>query len=178
MRASHGWFFASLLAAGCSGAPEARLVPLPPQREMAAAPDLPYERDFVFMTEARASAMIVRDIAGPGVQRWTGQNPAMRFSLSEAGEWVAEVRFNATRQTLAETGPITLAFAVNGRPIGTMRVADDAVKTFSAPVRLSTREAELSFAIDKPWTSRLDGAKLGVLLHAMGFKRAASRKQP
>lgn len=178
MRASHGWFFVSLLAAGCASAPETRVVPLPPQRKLAGAPDLPYERDFVFMSEARASAMIVRDIAGPGAQRWTGQNPAMRFSLPEAGDWVAEVRFNAAKRTLAGTGPITLVFAVNGRPIGTMRVADDAVKTFSAPVRLDAKEAELSLAIDKPWTSPLDGAKLGVLLHAMGFKRPASRKQP
>lgn len=178
MRASHGWFFASLLAAGCSRAPEAELVPLPPQREFVAAPDLPYERGFVFMSEPRASGLILRDIAGPGLQRWTGPNPAMRFSLPEAGEWVAEARFNAAEKTLAETGPITLAFAVNGRPIGTMRVADHSVKTFSAPVKLDSKEAEFSFSIDKPWTSPVDGANLGVLLHAMGFKRPATRKQP
>lgn len=178
MRASHGWFFASLLLAGCTRTPEAKVVPLPPQRQLVDAPDLPYQRHFVFMSEHRASAMIVRDIAGPGVQRWTGPNPAMRFRLSEPGEWTAEVRFNAAKTTLNDTGPITLAFAVNGLPIGSLRVADEAVKTFSAPVRLDSTEAEFSFTVDKPWTSPLDGAKLGVLLHAMGFNRPAGRKQP
>lgn len=178
MRASHGWFFVSLLLAGCAGTPEAQLVPLPLQRQLVEAPDLPYQRHFVFMSENRASAMIVRDIAGPGVQRWTGPSPAMRFTLSEPGEWTAEVRFNAAKATLKDTGPITLNFAVNGRPIGSLRVADEGVRTFSAPVRIESTDVEFSFTVDRPWTSPIDGARLGVLLHAMGFKRGAGRVQP
>ncbi len=178
MRALHGWFFASLVFAGCSPAPKPWLVPLPPQRQLVDAPDLPYERSFVFMSERRASSMIVSDIAGSGLQRWTGPRPAMRFVLPEPGEWIAQVRFNAAMRTLADTGPITLSFAVNGRPVGTLRVADAAVKTFSTPVRLDTRQAVLSFAIDKPWIAPHDGARLGVLLHAMGFKHAAGGNLP
>ncbi len=172
MRASHAWCFVSLLLAGCAAEPGVpQLVPLPPQRQLVPAPDLPYEPYFVGMSEPRAKAFIVRDIGEPGLQSWTAANPAMQFTLSEPGEWIAEVRFNANEATLKDTGPITLTFSVNGRPVGSMRVADGSVKTFSTPVRLETTKAELSFTIDKPWVAPSDGAKLGVLLHAMGFKR-------
>jgi hypothetical protein len=95
----------------------------------------------------------------------------MRFSLSRPGPWLAEIRFNAAKATLADTGPITLTLFLDGRPIGSLRVADAAVKTYSVPVRLAQTSAELAFTVDKPWVSPDDGARLGVLLHAMGFKR-------
>lgn len=171
MQASRGWFFVSLLLAGCARREEARLVPLPEQRVLENAPDLPFEPAFVRMSEARSAAMIVREIVGEGHERWTGPNPAMRFKIPAPGEWRAEVRFRAAETTLKSTGPVTLAFAVNGRPIGSVRVGDPAVRTFSAIVLLDRPEAEFSFTVDKPWVSPEDGAKLGVLLQAMGFRK-------
>jgi len=178
MRASRAWFFASLLLAGCANEPAVpQLVPLPPQRELVQAPDLPYEPFFVLMSEPRARALIVRDIGPAGLQSWTAANPAMQFTLSEPGQWLAAVRFNATGATLRDTGPIALTFSVNGRPVGSMRVTDDSMRTFSMPVRLDTTRAELSFSVDKPWVAPADGAKLGVLLHGMGFKRLVRRER-
>jgi len=172
MRASPGWFSVSLLLlAACAGREEPRLVPLPPQRSLVAAPGLPHEPSFVEMAEGRSDRSVIRGIFGEGAERWTDPNPAMRFELPSPGAWTAAVRFRAAETTLKDTGPITLHFFVNGRATGQMRVATADVRTFSAPVMLDGTDAELSFTVDKPWVSPQDGVKLGVVLQAMGFKR-------
>lgn len=179
MRVSPVWFFASLIMAGCARQPASpALVPLPPQRQLVPAIDLPYERDFLFMSEARASARIVRDIAGEGIERWTGPHPAMRFPIAEPGPYLAEIRFRASQNTLKDTGPITLTLLLDGRPLASLRVSGDNAQTLSAPVSISQPSTELSFTIDKPWVSPADGARLGVLLKAMGFRRPPALGRP
>lgn len=172
MRASHGLFCVSLfLTSACARREQPRVVPLPPQRTLVAAPDLPFEPGFVEMGEGRTARMTMRDMVGEGAERWTGPNPAMRIRLPAPGSWVATVRFRAAEVTLRDTGPLTLRFLVNNRPAGQMRVSTTSVLTFSAPVVIDNPEAELSFTVDKPWVSPEDGAKLGVVVQAMGFKR-------
>ncbi len=172
MRASRGWFSVSLLLlSACARREKPRLVPLPHQLSLAAAPDLPHEPSFVEMAEGRSGRFIVRQIFGEGAERWTGPNPAMRFDLPSPGAWTAAVRFRAAEKSLKETGPITIRLFVNGRAVGQTRVASPEVRTFSAPVTLDRSEAELSFIVDKPWNSPEDGVNLGVVVQAMGFKR-------
>lgn len=172
-------FFASLFLAGCSRHPATPpLVPLPAQRTLVSAPDLPYQRDFVFFSEARASALILRDIAPEGIERWTGPHPAMRFPIPAPGPYLAEVRVHAAKATLKDTGPITLTLRLDGRPIASLRVSDDGPRTLSSPVSISQSSAELSFTIDKPWVSPADGVKLGVLLQAMGFRKPLAQVRP
>lgn len=160
------------LLSGCSRAP--RFEPIPEQAAYVEAPDPPVRPCFVAMSEPRATAFILNDISkDAGWKRWTGARPAVRCTLPRDGSWQAEFDFAAVDVTLKDTGPITLTFTVNGRAIGTMRCDHEAMFQFRVAVpkdlAKAGQELILEAAVDKPWVSPGDGAKLGVLVSAAGF---------
>ena len=165
---------ALILLSACSREPA--FTPIPAQVPRVDAADPPNVPCYYTMSEPRADKFIVRDItlgASAGLQRWTQQNPAVRCKLPDAGAWNIAMDFIATGVTMQDTGPITLTFTVNGREITRLRCDKPGRQQFQAPLPadLALPGAELVFqaSIDKPWVSRDDGAKLGVLLIAMGF---------
>ncbi len=128
---------------------------------------------FAAMSEPRANSFILNDIANTGWKRWTGARPAVRCTLPWDGKWLAALDFQVADATLKDTGPITLTFEVNGQKVGSLRCDRAGAYRFRAvlPAALSKEDQELRLdvAIDKPWVSPGDGAKLGVLVTAAGF---------
>jgi hypothetical protein len=158
--------------AGCGPA----LVPLPEQQPAVQAEDPPDHRFFVRMVVPSADRRIVKEIGGTAALfRWTGAEPAVRVQLPDPGPWVAQVEFAVTEPTFKETGPVTVEVLVNGRALGRTRYEAFGEKTISLPMPedLLPRggEAVLALRIDPVWVAPSDGARLGVLLKAMGFLR-------
>lgn len=165
---------ALLTLTACSSEPAFQ--PIPPQAPDVQASDPPAVPCFFSMTEPRADRAIVHGIPlglGAGPQRWTADRAAVRCTLPSAGPWLAAMDLYAAEATLRDTGPITLSFTANGREIGRLRCANPGPAQFRAPLPsgLATAGAALilEVSIDKPWISPGDGAKLGVLVAAMGF---------
>jgi hypothetical protein len=165
---------ALILLSACSREPA--FAPIPAQLPRVDAPDPPNVPCYFSMSEPRADNFIVRDITlglSAGLQRWTQQKPAVRCKLPNAGPWNIAMDFIATDVTMRDTGPITLTFTVNGRELSRLRCDKPGRQQFRAPLppdlALPGAELVLQASIDKPWVSREDGAKLGVLLIAMGF---------
>lgn len=158
----------------CACAPS--LVPLPPQQAAAQAEDPPDERFLVRMVVPSADKRIVQEIGGTAAMfRWTAGEPAVRVKLPDAGPWLARMEFAIAEATWKETGPVTVTLLLNGRTLGVSRYERFGEHEFAVPVPAGALpgggEARLSARIDPVWVAPSDGAKLGVLLKAMGFAR-------
>lgn len=148
------------------------LEPIPAQPPAVEAADPPFRPCFVWMSEPRANSLIVSDIqTNPSWKRWTAAKPSVRCTLPAEGNWQAAFDFEVSDATLQHTGPITLTWQANGRPLGQMRCDHQAAYRFRAPLPEDMAGASviLEAVIDHPWVSPADGAKLGVLLTAVGF---------
>jgi len=162
-----------LLAAlcGCGG-----LVPLPEQRPATTVEDPPDHRFFVRMIVPSADKRIVKDIGGtPSQFRWTAAEPTVKVKLPDAGPWVAQMEFALAEATLKETGPVTVEISLNGRVVGQGRYEKPGEQTLTVPVPgdilPNGGEAVLTARVNSVWVAPSDGAKLGVLLKALGFLR-------
>lgn len=161
-----------LALAGCG----LGLQPLPEQRPAPAQEDPPDYRFFVRMNVPSANPRIVRDIGvSPAEFRWTGERPAVKVTLPDSGEWVARIEFAIAEATLKDTGPVTVAVSLNGRPLGEGRYEQAGEQALQFPVPPdwfpAGGEATLQAHVHPVWVAPSDGAKLGVLLRAMGFLR-------
>lgn len=162
---------AALLLAGCGG-----LVPMPEQQPVVQAEDPPDPRFLVRVIVPSSSRRIVKDIDGPpALYRWTGAEPTVKVKLPDGDPWLAQMELAVAEATLKETGPVTVSLWVNGREIGQARYEKPGEQTLSIPlpkdVLPNGGEATLMARIDPVWVAPSDGAKLGVLLKAMGFAR-------
>jgi hypothetical protein len=152
------------------------LSPLPEQQPSVTAEDPPDERFYVRMVAHSAGRRIVQDIAGGAAMfRWTGAEPSIELRVSSPGPWLARMEFAVAEATLRETGPVTVRLLLNGRPLGQERFLAAGEKALSYPVPdelISAKEtARLHARIEPVWVAPDDGARLGVLLKAMGFVR-------
>jgi hypothetical protein len=162
---------AAVLLAGCGQA--AHEYGIPEQRRARfAASEL--EPPFVDMAWWNAGEWMVRDI-GPvreGMRRWAFERPELRFILNstEGQTLVADIGLPAI--TLAQTGPVTISFFVNGHPAGTLRCPSGGDRRFSAPIPaqwLKTTGYTLVRMEAHPVYIAEDGAKLGFVLYRAGF---------
>jgi hypothetical protein len=105
--------------------------------------------------------------------RWTNQNPALRFHVRRASDRRLRVDFVIAHATMKVTGPVTIVFKVNDRPLDTVRYDVAGEKTFEKPVPsgwlTAGATATASLEIDKVWVAGNDGARLGVMLLRAGF---------
>lgn len=161
-----------LLATGCSKAADIYAPPIERRPIEGAAPDL---EEFIEMRAPHAGHYLVRDVlnapAGQ-VYRWTNQQPALRFHLRRSTGRRLRLDFVIAGVTFKETGPVTIAFQVNGRLLDTVRYDAPGEKRFEKAVPadwLGADPAIVSAEIDKVWVSKTDGARLGVMLLGAGF---------
>ncbi|MBI5083193.1 MAG: hypothetical protein HZB13_01145 [Acidobacteria bacterium] len=162
-----------LCLAACSREP--KFSPIGAQFPTLDADDPPSHPCYFAMSEPRADGAIVRNIPPRGGwHRWTGQSPAVKCTLPVAGKWSAAADFDVAGATLKDTGPIQITFRVNGRELGRMRCEKPDSYSFRAPLppelAAPGKELILEAEVDKPWVAPADGARLGVLLSAAGFK--------
>jgi hypothetical protein len=161
-----------LLAAGCSKAPDIYAPPIERRPIEGAAPEL---EEFIEMRAPHASRHLVRDFlnepAGE-IYRWTNQQPALRFHLRRSTDRRLRFDFAIADVTFKETGPVTIAFKVDGRLLDTLRYDAPGEKRFEKAVPadwLGGDSVVVSAEIDKVWVSKTDGARLGVMLRGAGF---------
>ena len=131
---------------------------------------------YVAMNDPRAGAHLMRDISrfveGEG-WRWAGQRPQMRFYLEAASNLRFCLDFSIPEATFKDTGPMALAYLINGRPLDKVRYLQAGVQHYEKPVPESLlragQENLVEIEPDKVWTSKDDGAKLSILLIRAGF---------
>lgn len=115
----------------------------------------------------------VRDILPPADGwSWTNRNPAVRVDAK--GEGIARLRvdFAVAEATLSYTGPVTIAFLVNGNRLLTRRYDRPGEQHLIEAIPagwVKAGENILSAEIDKVWTAPADGVKLGFLLNRIGL---------
>lgn len=165
-----------LLLGACSKEPDVFMPPV--QRQPFLSDQAPKQaKRLVRMSELEADAYIVSDIptGDNGSWRWTGKRPTVRVYLANAAGWRLTSEFSLADATMKDTGPVTLQFFVNGKPVGSQRYEKAGAYTFETPVPgellKPSSDNDVSIEIDKMWVAPEDGAKLGFLLTSLGFTR-------
>jgi hypothetical protein len=116
----------------------------------------------------------VKDVEGleGADMRWTHAEPEFRFFLGVTGTLKLVSTFTVHSVTFKDTGPLRIAFFVNGREIAREVYDEPGSKRFEKvvpPELLKPKdENRVRFTILNPWKAA-DGAILGVVLHSAGF---------
>jgi hypothetical protein len=159
---------------GCVDYPETYAPPV--QRKAMAGPDTSGIGYFVTMTDPNATAYFVSGIYETlegNSFRWTGQRPTLRFVLTTVKHLKFVMDFGTSDATMAQTGPLTISYYVNGRLLDKVRYDTAGAHHFEKAVDPSWLEAGgdtlVSAELDKVWVSPEDGGKLGITLSRAGF---------
>jgi hypothetical protein len=165
-----------LLAAGCARAPDS----YPPPMQRKALPDLEATPAgmMVSMSDLNAAVYIVGDIS-PGLEggrwRWTNQRPELKLYLTSIEDLKLVWEFSIVETTFRTTGPVQVAFFVNGHPVGQLPCPRPGDYTFDQPVRPALLRLNgyntIAAEADKLWVSPQDGVKLGFTLARAGFMK-------
>ncbi len=122
-----------------------------------------------------ADAYIVRDII-PGSDpswRWTFQRPAVKQRIGVRRDLTYVADFTVARETFQVTGPVTIAFTVNGRLLDRVRYDSPGAHHFQKSVPSDWlqphQDAIVGAEIDKVWISKADGARLGFIVSRIGL---------
>jgi hypothetical protein len=130
----------------------------------------------VEMNQPDANLHIVKDIYGPSDPswRWTSQNPTVQLLVLSTENLKFNADFAIWDEGFKTTGPVEIAYLVNGRPLDKIRYTTPGVKHFEKPVPpdwLSVdADTTLGMSIDKVSIAPKDGVKLGLILVRLGFK--------
>lgn len=161
--------------AGCSRSPES--YPPPAQSEGPVVSKPVSLGTFVAMSNPHADAYIVGDIS-PTVEanawRWTFRRPEMQFHVPSAEGWKFAMEFAVAGATFQDTGPVTLAVSINGKPLRKQRYdkPGNYLLEFDVPPG-ALKPGELNRVAvepDKVWRTK-DGGVLGVILVSAGFRQ-------
>ncbi len=174
---------AACLCAGCSRAPQ--WLPVPPQFTMPSgpepqAPPPPFQRLLLHIAEPDIDSHIVDGMVpgSAGEQaRWTRPRARFRITPPEGGSAEFYVHFFVPRDTFRVTGPGRLTLSIDGKSITSKTFPNpgDHEMRAAAPdgALAAGRELILGLDVDPPYVSPGDGARLGVLLFSIGFRRPA-----
>lgn len=119
---------------------------------------------------------IVRDILGDATVpwRWTLQRPAIQIHIGAETSYTYLADLTIPEITFKDIGPVTVTFTVNDHPLDRVRYATPGAKHFekSIPEAWLTphSDAIVGAEIDKMWTSKTDGARLGIILSRLGLE--------
>ena len=150
--------------------------PLPAQRAAVEDGRLYAATRILEMGDPAIAAFLVRgigrDIEG-GAWRWTGQRPTVRLRpRTNYGVYYA-IEFTLPEATFKDTGPVTISYFVGDHLLDRVLYARAGGWHFDKLVPedwiTPQRDVELAAEVDKVWTSKIDGAKLGFVLNAMGL---------
>lgn len=156
----------------CAPVPDA--YPVPPQHSLIAGVEQLAYAEYVRSTDPRADLHIVKDISdAPGPFRWTGAAPELRLLVVQPHGRRFRAVFTIHDVTFRDTGPLTIAFRVNGHLLGEVTYDTLGDKRFEKPVPPQYlnphQENRALLEIRNPWRAPADGALLGVLWREAGF---------
>jgi hypothetical protein len=161
-----------VILSGCGG--RERWYAMPEQRPPLSEYKVPPPR-VINMSDPDATVRFVRDITDVAADtwRWTGQSPAVRVRVRSTDNLKYVIDFTIAEITFKETGPVTVAFTVNGRELDRVHYTSPGAKHFEKAVPAGwlaeNKEAVAGAEIDKLWTSKGDGARFGFILTRIGF---------
>jgi hypothetical protein len=159
-----------LAGAGCGR--EAGFYPVPYQRTGEHGPD-PSIGAFVRMADPAAEDYVVRDVSPePADLRWAMANPELCFRVEDVRGLRFAVEFTIAERTFRDTGPVTVAVEVTGRPLGSMRCDHPGPYRFEQAVPSGWMEPGLvpvKLEARPVWVSPGDGARLSFLVRSAGF---------
>ncbi|MBL8175541.1 MAG: hypothetical protein JNK48_12780 [Bryobacterales bacterium] len=165
-----------LLCALTACSPEPAWYPLPMQRVFDPSSEPKVVGAIVSMDSPHVDNYIVSGIITrePGSSwRWANEKAQLRFAIGEAQRMKFIADFVIADDTFKVTGPVTMKFTIDGRPIGAERYDKPGEKHYEvevAPAVLRSGEPmTVSAEVDKYFESKTDGVKLGFLLIRMGF---------
>jgi hypothetical protein len=165
---------AVLVTAACTPSIE---YPPPPQKDIPGGIEATLEARILRMNDPHLEHRMVADIAGGDAAaqwRWTNQRPRLKMRV-EPEAWVFHAGFTVPAVVLNRVGPITLTFVVNERAIGEQRYTKDGHYDFETPVGGDViglaDPVVFGFDVDPVFIAEGDGAKLGVLLETIGFRK-------
>jgi hypothetical protein len=164
----------ALFLAGCDRLPES--YPPPEQRQPVEGYSPGPESMMVEMNDPDVGLHIVKDIYGPSDApwRWSAQNPTVQMLVISTDNLKFQADFAIWDDSFKVTGPLEVAFLVNGRLLDKVRYATPGGKHFEKPVPpdwLSVdADTTLALSVDKLYVAPTDGKKFGVILVRMGLK--------
>jgi hypothetical protein len=164
-----------MFLAACDRLPES--YPPPEQRHPVEGFNPGPDSMMVQMSDPDASLYIVKDIYNPGDPswRWTSQNPTVKMLVVSTENLKFQADFAVWDDSFKVTGPLEIAFLVNGRPLDKVRYTTPGVKHFEEPVPADWLSADsdttLAMYVDKLYVSPHDGMKFGVILVRLGLKK-------
>jgi hypothetical protein len=164
-----------LALAGCQRSTDVAFTP--PAQHAPTKLAEPSGKNFIAMRDPDVSDYIVRDVSDSlegGGWRWTFDRPELRYRLTNTENLRLEVDFAIAGATLKDTGPVTVSFFVNGRPLGSMKCGKAADYKFTKAVPaqwLKPGDGTLVAAEARPLWNAPDGKHLGFILTQEGFVR-------
>jgi hypothetical protein len=160
---------------GCATAPENYSPPI--QRRTYAAEELSPVGTFVDMADPNAEAYFIQDINSyleGGSWRWTREKPELRFWLKSNRNLKFKCDFGIADATFAATGPVTLSVYINGHLLSETKCPKAArysmVKEVPAAWVKPGALNSVALRVDKIFTAKSDGVKLGFVLYKAGFE--------
>jgi hypothetical protein len=163
----------AIFLAGCDRLPES--YPPPEQRHPVEGYNLGPEAMMVEMSDADANLHIAKDIYNPGGApwRWSAQNPTVKTLAISTEHLKFRADFSIWNDSFKITGPVEVAFLVNGKPLDKIRYTAPGEKHFDEPVPADwlspDTETTLALFVDKLYVAPTDGKKFGVILVRMGL---------
>ncbi len=157
----------------CERLPES--FPPPEQRQLPEGSNPAVEDMMIDMDSPGASDHIVKDVYAPGDApwRWTGQEPTFKVLVFSTANVKLIADFALWDEGFRQTGPVELAFLVNGNVLETIRYTAPGQKHFEKAVPqdwLRTDvESTIAVKISKVYVSPKDGTKFGIILSRIGF---------
>lgn len=117
---------------------------------------------------------VVADILAPsGGWSWTGKRPAVKVTPRGNHGITFIADYTVPEATFKTTGPVTIAFYVNGHIVETVRCTEPGARKLSKDVPpewiLPGEDNIIGAEIDKLWVSPQDGAQLGFILSQIGL---------
>jgi hypothetical protein len=157
----------------CERPPES--YPPPEQRHPVEGSNPSVDDMMVDMADLGADEHIVKDMlpGGDSGWRWTGSEPTFRVLVHQAEGVKLSADFMLWDEAFRQTGPLELAFLVNGRQLATVRYDSPGQKHFEKPVPRGWVEAgtqaTIAMRVGKLYVAPEDGAKFGVILSRIGL---------
>ncbi|MEO7144197.1 MAG: hypothetical protein ABI165_11935 [Bryobacteraceae bacterium] len=169
-----------LLLSACQNWPDS--YPPPAQSPRVDPPPITAEPSIIDLGAPDTDSHIVRDVwvgRSQSPWRWTEKRPLLKLQLHGTVGLKFIVDYSVPEATFKDTGPVHIAFFVNGRMLATVAVENPGRKYFEKPAPESwlhpAAENTVGAEIDKLWTDPLRHDKYGFILSEIGFTRIGTQ---
>jgi hypothetical protein len=167
------FLFSVAASSGCQHWPDSYA---PPAQRAFLPAEQPRARTMVRMDDVDLDDFVVRDVwsgDGDAQWRWSFANPSFQFTLEPAVRYRSVLEFAVAENTFSTTGPVTVAFSVNGHALAENRYDKAGRYRFEQAVPgawiEAGKKAVLAASVSPVFTSS-DKKHFGIILIRAGFE--------